>query len=136
VRRVRRIGRRIVDFATLVAIPLLLIVGVGDLTSGELEGGGLEVAIAAIAALTAWNARSRAKAAAATHTTGVRPWEALLAFVLFLVVGTVSVLNAVNDEGPRATTDAFGAVLLFVLAGASLWVRRRARASRVVESPQ
>jgi hypothetical protein len=39
-------------------------------------------------------------------------------------------MNAVHDEGPRATTDTFGAVLLFTLAGISLWVLRRARSPR------
>lgn len=129
-RRLRRLGRRVVDFATLVAIPFLLILGVGDLTAGDLEAGGLEVSIAAIAALTAWNARSRSKAGTTTHTTGVRPWEALLASVLFVLVGAVSIMNAVKDEGARATTDTFGAILLFALAGVSLWVLRRARPQR------
>jgi hypothetical protein len=128
VRRVRRLARRTVDFATLVAIPFLFIVGVGDVVGGDLETGGLEIAVALIAALTAWNSRSRSRTAT-TRTTGVRPWEALLASALFALVGALSIMNAVNDEGPRATTDVFGAVLLFTLAGVALWVLRRARAS-------
>lgn len=125
--RLRRIARRIVDFSTLVAIPFLLVVGVGDVLGGDLETGVVEIAVVLLAALTTWNSRSRPKGASTTRTTGVRPWEALLASVLFALVGALSVMNAVRDEGARATTDTFGAALLFALAGVSLWVLRRAR---------
>jgi hypothetical protein len=129
-RRLRRIARRAVDFATLVAIPFLVVVGVGDLLAGDLETGGVEIAVVVIAALTAWNSRSRAKASLTTHVTGVRPWEALVGFFLFALVGAVSITNAVRDEGARATTDTFGAVLLFALAAVALWVLWRSRAGR------
>jgi hypothetical protein len=128
--RLRRIARRVRDFATLVAIPFLLVVGVGDVLAGDFETGGLEIGVVIIAALTAWSSRSRAKASLATQVTGVRPWEALVAFFLFALVGAISIANAVNDEGARATTDTFGAVLLFSLAGASLWVLWHTRAHR------
>ena len=130
--RLRRIARRVRDFATLVAIPFLLVVGVGDVLAGDIETGGIEIAVVIIAALTAWSSRSRAKArlSLTTHVTGVRPWEALVGFFLFALVGAISVANAVNDEGARATTDTFGAVFLFALAGVALWVFWRARAHK------
>jgi hypothetical protein len=118
------------DFATLVAIPFLLVVGVGDLAAGDLEAGGLEVAISIVAALTMWNSRSRSKASLKTHVTGVQPWEALVGFLLFALFGAISVANAARDEQPRVTADVFGAILLFGLAVVALWVFARARRSR------
>ena len=130
-RRLRRVLRRVVDFATLVAIPFLLVVGVGDLLAGDVAAGGIEVAVAIVAAVTAWNSRSRSKASMRTHVTGVRPWEAAVAFALFVLVGALSVANAVADEGAREATDAFGAILLFALAAVALLVLWRAWARRV-----
>ena len=119
--------RPAVDFVVLLVAPILLVVGISDVFGGDTEAGVVEIAIVLIAALTARSSLSRAREVAAGKTREVRPSEALLAFVLFAFVGTLSVTNAVRSEGARAVTDALGAVFLFALAGLALWVSWRAR---------
>ena len=128
--RLRRLLRRIVDFSTMVAIPFLAVVGLGDVLGGNVEYGGIEIAIAFIAGLTAWNSRARVRDAARGRAAGVRRWEAVLAFVLFTFVGALSVANARRSDGAEATTNVVGAVFLFSLACVALWVLWRAHRRR------